>query len=333
MSSVVCVLVPFRDAGDTIDAALDGLLARPDPWVQVLALDDGSTDGGPSVVRDRSQRDPRVRLISCHGRGLVAALQRGVTEGDAPLLARMDADDRCHPDRLTLQVERMQGEPRLGALGCLVRATGSPGEGLQRYVQWQNGLRSVEDHRRELFVESPLCHPSVMMRREALLEVGGYRDLPGPEDYDLWLRLDAAGWGLAKLPRTLLDWEHAEGRATFSDPRYALERFRETKAPYLSARVVAADAKELAWWGAGPTGKRLARAAERHGLRPDFFVDIDPRKIGSRARGVAVRSPDALDPRRHSVVVAVGARGARQLIREDLVGRGFEEGVNAWFAA
>jgi hypothetical protein len=77
----------------------------------------------------------------------------------------------------------------------------------------------------------------------------------------------------------------------------------------------------------------LARALAPHGFAPDCFIDVDPRKIGQRARGAPILPPDQLDRARDVVIAAVGARGARALIREDLALRGFREGVDAWFAA
>jgi len=83
--------------------------------------------------------------------------------------------------------------------------------------------------------------------------------------------------------------------------------------------------RPVAMWGAGPTGKRLARELERHGVRTARFIDIDPRKIGRVRRGVPVIDRRDVD-REHVVVVAVGARGARDLVRADLLERGFVEG-------
>ena len=220
----------------------------------------------------------------------------------------------------------MLGEDaRLGAVGTRVEPLGTCGEGMRRYVAWQNALVTAEDHARELFVESPLCHPSVALRRDALMSVGGWRDTPWPEDYDLWLRLDAAGWRLAKVPEVLLLWRQRPGRVTFTDPRCSPERIRDAKASLLAPRLARAG-RPVAVWGAGPTGRRLARALEAHGVRAGRFVDIDPRKVGRTARGVAIVAPDALRPGEDALVVAVGTRGAREIVRAHLVARGFVEG-------
>jgi hypothetical protein len=172
-----------------------------------------------------------------------------------------------------------------------------------------------------------------MLRREALLQVGGYIESDGPEDYELFLRLDQAGFRLAKLEAELLSWRHRSGRATFSDPRYSLARIRAAKAPFLALRVAASPKTRRLVWGAGPTGRRLARELSRRGLRLDGFIDIDPDKIGRTAQGVAIHAPSTLDVTRDFVIAAVGARGVRALIRPYLIERQFVEGVDVLFAA
>jgi glycosyltransferase involved in cell wall biosynthesis len=327
LRATISVILPFRDAGSTIDGALAGLLAEPDSKRELLAIDDGSTDSGNSRVRTWAARDPRVRLLDGGGRGLVAALNLGLEHAQGELVARMDADDIAHPERLSRQRDYLGAHPEVAVLGCQVNVVGA-GEGLQRYVAWQNSLLTAEQHAFARFIESPLCHPSIVARRTVL--DGGYRDFDGPEDYELFLRCVAQGHALAKLPEVLLDWHHREGRATFADGRYTRAKFRATKAPYLAAMV--ADAK-VALWGAGQTGRRLARELAAYGVRPVMFIDIDALKIGRTLGGAPIMSADALNSREHVVIVAVGARGARELIRPELAKRGFREGENAWFAS
>ena len=326
----VSVLLPYRQAAETLVEALDSLLAQRGVDLEILAIDDGSTDAGPAIVA----RHSRVTPLRCEGAGLVAALATGLRHARAPFIARMDADDVCHPDRLALQVAALRADPSLGAVGSRVQAFPDDAvkDGMRRYVDWQNSLVTSFDHAREIFIESPLCHPSVVLRRSALDAVGPWRDGPWPEDYDLWLRLDAAGFGLAKVPETLLRWRHRAGRATFSDPRYAPERFREAKAPHLANRLRSLG-RPVAIWGAGPNGRRLARALEAHEIRADFFVDIDPRKIGRSARNRPIVAPEGLRPGTHTVLGAVGSLGARDLIRAQLERYGFVEGTDSLFAA
>jgi hypothetical protein len=300
--------------------------------LELVAVDDGSRDDGAARVRALGARDARVVCVEGEGRGIARALARGLEAARGDVVARMDADDVALPGRLARQVEALAGDARLGAVGTRVETLGACGEGMRRYVAWQNALVDPEDHARELFVESPLCHPSVALRREALESVGGWRDTAWPEDYDLWLRLDAAGWRLAKVPEVLLRWRQRAGSVTVTDARCSQERFREAKAFYLAPRLARAG-RPVAVWGAGPTGKRLARALEVHGVHARLFVDIDPRKIGHTARGVPIVAPEALTAGEDTLVVAVGVRGARELVRAHLVERGFVEGADFVCAA
>lgn len=333
---MISVLLPYKNAAPTIEEALSSVLAdagRAGVPVEVLAIDNGSSDGGPSRVAGIAARDARVVCLAAGGVSLSAALGLGLAAARGDLVARMDADDISLPGRLAAERALLGGDPSLGAVGTLVENFPEVGGGLAAYVAWQNSLLSPEDHARDLFVESPLCNPSALIRRAALDAVGGWRDVPWPEDYDLWLRLDAAGWRLAKVPALGLRWRDTPGRTTFTDPRCGLPRLVEARAHFLPPRLAAMGARPLAIWGAGKTGKRLARALERAGVRAACFVDIDPEKIAGVARGAPIVGPHALERGAFTVVVAVGARGARAIVRGRLEARGFVEGEDFVCAA
>lgn len=326
------MLLPTRDNADTILDAVGDILAEREVSLELIVVDDGSRDATSHHLAE--VRDPRLRVLRTEGVGIVAALNLAAAHARAPLLARMDGDDRSLPGRLARQREHLAAHPHHALVATRVRAMpeDTMGEGMARYIAWQNQLLTPEDHHREIFVESPLCHPSVMLRREAFAQLGGYREVPWPEDYDLWLRMDAAGMKLAKLDAELLWWQHRPGRLTFTHPRYARERITEAKGTFLAARVKAMG-RPLAVWGAGPTGRRLARVMEREGVRAGVFVDIDPRKVGRVVRGARVIAPEALTREGFAVVVAVGSVGARSLIRGRLCAMGCTEGPDFVVAA
>ncbi len=322
------VLLPFRNVAETIVEAVESVLSDRELDVELVAVDDGSSDGGGALVRSIAARDPRVRLVRTEGLGIVGALElaRAQAHPGSTLIGRMDGDDVALAGRLRAQIAHLDRRPEVALSATRVEAfpSSAVGEGLDRYVRWQNAALSPDDHRRELFVEAPVCHPSVLVRRDALARVGGYRETSWAEDYDLWLRLDEAGFSLEKLPEVLLRWRQREGRLTWTHARYEPERFYEAKARYV-APLIARAGRPLTVWGAGPTGRRSMRALEAHGLRASRFVDIDPKKIGRVARGVRIDPPEALSVERDCVLVAVGAQGARALIRARLDEWGFVE--------
>lgn len=326
-SPQLSVLLPFRDVEDTLEEAMRSVLAERDVALELLMIDDGSSDRSRAIAS--SIDDARVRVLSSGGEGIVAALEQARREARAAYLGRMDGDDVSLPGRFAAQLDRIDREPGLGVIGGQVEAfsDGVLGEGLARYVAWQNGLITPADHARDVFVEATLCHPSVVMRAASVEAVGGYRAGAFAEDWDLWLRLDGAGFGAAKVEQAVLRWRHRDGRATFSDPRYGEAAHRSLRAMHLAPRLsgMRAVGRHLTCWGAGPVARRHARALEAHGVAFERFVEIDPKRIGGVCRGAPIIAPaDLTDD--DFVVVLVGARGARDLIRADLLTRGRSEG-------
>ena len=328
----VSVLLPARDAERTLPAALESLRRQTLTAWETVAVDDGSRDGTRAILESAAARDARVRVVAPSPLGVARALARAAAEARAPLLARMDADDVCHRRRLELQAARMESAPDLDVLGCRVRAAGPTAEGMRRYVAWQNGLLDHASIAAALFVESPLVHPSVMMRREAFEAAGGYRETPWPEDYDLWLRLAERGARFEKLPRTLLAWRESPGRLTRTHPMYAAPAIDAAKRHYFLRRAPAS----VVVWGAGPVGRAWMRDLLAAGVEVEAAIDIDPRKIGRRVAGgrvPVVSVEDGLARRRGMILGAVGARGARDLIRPRLLSAGLAEGRDFLFLA
>ena len=332
----VSVLLPVRDGLPFLGEALASLSAQTFGDFEIVAVDDGSTDGSREVLASHGRSEPRLRVVAAAGRGLVAALNSGLAACRAPWIARMDADDRCHPERLERQLGRVRADPSVDVVSCRVRhfPEEEVAEGFRVYERWLNRLIEHDDIVRERFIESPLPHPSVLMRRRLLAAVGGYRDLDWPEDHDLWLRLAARGARFAKVPETLLFWRDHPDRLTRTDDRYRLERFLRLKAHHL-ARGPLAAARRVLLWGAGPTGRRLAKHLAREGSALAGFIDIDPAKIGRTLRRLPIVAFGEVGrPEPGAVVVtAVSSRGARALIRARLARSGWVEGEDFWCAA
>jgi glycosyltransferase involved in cell wall biosynthesis len=320
----VSVLLPIRDARATVLACLDSLSAQTLADHEVIAVDDGSRDGSADMLEARARVDPRLLVVRAERKGIVPTLNAALAAARAPLVARMDADDEADPRRLALQAARLRRDPRTDVLGCRVQLLGSRSEGLRSYVDWQNALLDHDAIARDRFVESPLVHPSVMMRTATLRALSGWREFPGPEDYDLWLRGFEAGLRFAKLEDTLLRWRDSSARLTRTDPRYGPERFRALKLAAL-LRGPLAGGRDAVVWGAGPLGKGWARALRETGNPVRAFVEVDPRKIGQTIGGTRVMGPAEAGGWRGPLhLAAVGQKGARERIREEARRLGLE---------
>jgi glycosyltransferase involved in cell wall biosynthesis len=315
--------MPVRDAIATLDQALACLLAQTLTDFEIVAVDDGSGDGSGERLEWWAGRDERVRVLRRPARGLVAALNDGLDACRGALVARMDADDLCHPERLAEQRAFLHRRPEVGVVGTqadAVTTEGQPvGRGMTRYLEWSNALLEPAAIERERFIESPLVHPTVVARRRLL---DGYREGPFPEDYELWLRLLARGVPMAKVPRVLVTWRERPDRATRRDPRYASEAHRALKLDALLAGPLAGGGPVLIW-GAGLEGKPFLRALAARGRRVPAVIDIDPRKLGNVVHGARVVPPAALPALRAAhpgvtLLVAVGVPEARPGLRQDL---------------
>ena len=328
MNPRVSVILPFRNAAETIGRALRSLQCQSLREIEVLAVDDRSTDAGPALVRSFQAEDSRVRLFESNApHGVVAAINTAWPLCRASMIARMDADDVSFPRRLECQLDLFNRDPLLSCAGCQVEIPGAD-EGFLRYLDWSNSLLSPESIARERFVECPVVNPTMFARREVLESVGGHVDSPWAEDYDLWLRILAAGHRVAKVPEILYQWnDDRPGRLTRSDPRYSRENFMRARAHYLASLPQAE--RGFAICGAGPTGKTLARFLLEEGASVLWFHDVSKGRIGERIGGIRVLggAPIASSgPGRNGPVFlsCVGSPGGRERVRRLLEDAGQE---------
>jgi glycosyltransferase involved in cell wall biosynthesis len=327
----ISVLMPVYNAAGTLPEALQSIAGQTMGEFEVIAVDDGSDDDSGTILEAWRRGDRRIKPIHAGRAGLVAALNHGLSLCKGDWVARIDADDRMHPDRLARQAALLESRPEISVAGSLVEifADGPVGEGMKVYEAWLNSLVEPGDIAREIFIESPIAHPSAIVRRDVLAGLGGYRDAGWPEDYDLWLRCHAAGLRFAKVPETLLYWREHTGRLTHTDSRYSVENFLRVKARFLVDGPLK-NRDGLIVWGAGQTGRRLSKHLVRMGRPVDAFVDISPRKIGGILRGAPVIGPGELPETwarytRPMLIAAVSSRGARKLIRQALSDMGLAE--------
>lgn len=186
----VSVIMPVRNGADTIAESLKSLMQQTLRALEVIVVDDGSTDATPEILRQHAMQDERIRVVRREPAGIVAALCVGVEVSQASLIARLDADDLAYPLRLERQRDQFLQHPDLVLLGTAVDVINWHGQ-VTGQMEYPASHKSLT---REMAKRNPLVHSTVMMRKAAYYEVGGYRSaLQMAEDYDLWYRLSERG--------------------------------------------------------------------------------------------------------------------------------------------
>ena len=325
----ISVLMPVRNEAAYLPAALSSLAQQTLREWELIAVDDGSQDETPSILAAAARHDSRICVIRREGGGLVAALNSGLEACRAPLLARMDGDDICHPRRFELQAAYLDSHAGAGLVASRFRhfPRSTLKQGMLAYETWQNSLSNHDLIMRDRFIESPFVHPSIMARRHLITAAGGYRDCGWAEDYDLWLRLAESGVRFARLPQTLLFWRDHPERATRTMNEYSAAAFRACKLQHLKQDWLR-DEQSVTIAGAGQEGRAWQRLLAGAGIPVSNWVDVDPRKIGRTLHGAPVLSTDQLKGQHGKILVAIGVRGAREQFRELVSRLSLKEGLD-----
>jgi hypothetical protein len=321
-------MMPFYNAEETLPECLDSLLKQDLQDFELIAVNDQSTDTSATIIE--AYADPRFRIIENPDKGMIPAMNLGLTHARSELVARMDADDIMYPNRLSAQYEYLQTHPDIELLAGQVRLfpEAEISDGMREYIRWQNACLSHAQITTDLYIESPFAHPSVMYRKPTIQQLGGYHEGLFPEDYDLWLRMHQQGHKMAKLPLVLLDWRESELRYTRTNPACSRAAFDQTRARYLAQDVRLQSGRPLVIWGAGRKSRQRARLLLKQGLELTAWIDIDPRKIGNRIDGVPVLDYSwlATQSPRPFILIYVTNHGAREEIGSALKSMGYRAG-------
>ena len=243
----VSFVIPVYNAVDYLEQAVDSARKQTFADVEVVCVDDGSTDGSDALLEFIAADDGRVRVVRQANSGVAAALNRGVAEARGELVARMDADDVTVPERIAKQVAFLDAHPEVACVGSRQRYIDPAGT-----VWGESEQPTDHDDIERLLLGgwgAAIQHPSATFRKAAFEAIGGYRkEYESVEDLDLFLRLATVG-RLANLPDLLLDYRLHHGSATFRKHARQAELVPRVVAEAYAARgtEMPADWSREAW--------------------------------------------------------------------------------------
>jgi len=304
---LVSVVLPVYNCEQYLGDAIESLIVQSFSFFELIIIDDGSTDRSPNVIA--SFNDERIRVYHQANQGLAATLNRGISLSRGKYIARQDQDDPSHPDRISLQVAHMEEHPDCVLLGswAQIMEVDRLVDRFHRHPVDELNLRY------QLLFNNPFVHSSVLLRRSALLQVGGYTTDPDrqpPEDYELWSRLSRIG-SMANIGEVLMTYREIPGSMSRLGP-----------SPF-KRRLVMICAENIAAATGLPSDDSSIRAiaALTHGedwelqQRPDFarMKDILLEAINGLGSG------DALVPLRQDAICRIQAMQAAWMVRETSV--------------
>ncbi len=327
------ILLPARNAEHTLNAAIVSIAAQTYPGWELLLIDNASTDGSTAIAHRWATQDERIRVIYEPAVGIACALNTGLAQARSTYIARMDADDVSHPDRLAKQVAYMEAHPEIGVLGTRTAfaTTVEKSSGMRLFVDWQNAILTPHEHYVKRFVDAPLAHPTVLFRRELIEQHGTYNTGPLPEDHELWLRWMDAGVRFAKLPEELLTWNDHAQRLSRTHAHYSVDAFFTTKVKWLAMWLKRKlNGRPVIIAGTSNLCRNRAALLEAEGIGIIGFTDVKPRVVP----GYDFIPHDRLPPPGEAFVVSfISQRGTGDRIAEYFAARGLEEGEDFVLAA
>jgi hypothetical protein len=283
----VSVVLPVHKSEAYLAAAVESVRAQSFGDWELLAIDDGLSDKSSAILQAFAAADPRMTVVLEAGAPFVAKLARGVALARGELIARMDADDIAHGDRFVRQVAFLDAHPEVAVVGSAVTLIDAHGKTI-RDAQYPESPAAVAE---ALATGSALAHPAVMMRRDAVIAVGGYRPAYRyAEDYDLWLRM-AERFGLANLPDRLL---HYRQHAAKLSVVYAAEQRLATRIAQFAARCRRAGKPDPTEGLTTLSPRDLGRFALSPHEISSTALDVTDAYLAEHARAVSSTSLDSV---------------------------------------
>jgi glycosyltransferase involved in cell wall biosynthesis len=327
---MVSIVIPTYNSITTLPLAIDSCLGQTFPHIEIIVVDDGSTDNTLLWLNELKLIHHNIRVIAIEHSGVTAAFNRGLEESTGEYSARMDADDIMHPEKIAKQVKFLEDHPEVGVVSCLVQHGGDreTQEGYSRHIDWINSLVTHEQIALNRFIDSPVCNPTVMFRGELVEKYGAAREGDFPEDYEMWLRWMDAGVRFAKIPEVLFTWNDLSTRLTRNDKRYSPEAFERAKTLYLIQFIQENNKtnRPLYLCGSGRITRKKSELLLQSEMRIGGFLEIDESKCGKEYNGIPVihfrNRPDAL----HAYIVNyVSVRGVREELRNAFLSENRQE--------
>lgn len=325
----ISVLMSVYNGEKYIKDTIDSILNQTYQDFEFIIIDDGSTDSTTDIINRYD--DDRIKLYKIpFNSGVGAALDFGLKHCSGKYIAKVDADDIYHNQRLQLQKEYLDKNPDVTVVGSLINYFSTDQEVLRSeryrnlknsYERQVNSIIKREDIKQKLYWFCCIVHSTVMIRGDIYRKIGYDHTLRVGEDYKLIYSLNRMGFFMEKIPEKLLDCRISSTSITALNVSDMLTSIYELKQDIIAKIFLH---REVYIWGAGGYGKALLKILRGKNLKPAGFIDSKENLWGKKVEGIKVYSPSCLEEKRDDKGVIVASDPGRFAIANVLNKMGYK---------
>ena len=320
MGKLVSILMPAKNAALYIDACIQSIVDQSHQKWELIVVNDHSSDKTLAHLEHFVSHDPRIKMYTNNGHGIIAALQLAYSKSSGEYITRMDADDIMAPQKIESLLAQQKGEKSVATGLVSYFSDSGIGDGYQKYTAWMNANLLSENPFKDIYKECVIPSPCWMMHRSTFDEIGAFEREIYPEDYDLCFRMHQHGLRVSTVNEVLHHWRDYPARSSRTDANYADNRFLALKVHYFLA-LENVSSQHICLWGSGKKGKAIAKLLQKSGISFHWITN-NPKKIGQNIYDVVLRGEEFLEQVDEAkIIIAVAGQKDQKYIKDILVGK------------
>ena len=308
--------MPVKNAGTYLEPCLDSILAQTYTNWELIAVNDGSTDGSAKVLSKYATDYSNIHVVDSEGEGIPKALRKGYGLSRGEWIHRMDSDDLMPAEKLQLFMER-------ASIGTVVTGKVSyfcdeytVGEGFLKYANWLNEIMESGDFWRDVFKECPIPSSAWLMHRLDFETIGGFKSDLMPEDYDLCFRIMEYKLKVVRVPHVVHHWRDSSTRTSRNEKYYFPIAYIPLKVHYF-VKMAYDSSKCLVLLGAGIKGKKMAKELLEKEISFKWYTN-NPNKVGHDIYGLVIEDEQQIDFDSSQLILAISSPEDQLVMRKRL---------------
>ncbi|URZ06307.1 glycosyltransferase [Clostridium felsineum] len=310
----VSILMPTYNSEDYLEESIESILNQTYRDFEFIIINDGSNDNSLDIINNYADKDDRIVVVSRKNKGLVYSLNEGIALSKGEYIARMDSDDISIYNRIEKQVDILDNNKNVDILGTTVQVIGNITEQQKNIYNNAFSINFDASNIRDVFLTScAIPHPSVMLRKEVIIKIGGYSEkYATAEDYDLWLRALRKGYNISKMDEVLLKYRiHTKSKSANEISNFKMAKYTiMAKLDYIKDMRKENKVNYLIW-GASKGGNVVKEVIDNNAENFNLVGFVDKFKTGDLC-GYKIYKPEEIAKIKADYIFIATAPGKKE---------------------